>query len=82
MLKCLKTLRSHTDHARFLALCSADPVGQIARQEDIPSPYRYSPDWFVFDYGGTNVVIVETAHRKFQVFEVPVSMIQPVDTFY
>jgi hypothetical protein len=78
MLKCIKTLRSHVDHARFLAQCSAEPVGQIPCQADIPSPYRFSPTWLVYEHFNTPcVVIVETAHRKFQVFEVPPEMVQP-----
>lgn len=77
MLKCIKTIRSYTDHARYLAQCSEDPVGQIPRQTDIPSPYRYSPEWLVFDHNGIKVVIVEVAHRRFSVFEVPAGMIQP-----
>lgn len=70
---CIKTLHSHAAHARFLATCSDEPVGYIPRQKDIPSPYAYSPVHSVYmcKDGDRAVFIVETSHRKFQVFTVP-----------
>jgi hypothetical protein len=77
---CLQTLRSHSAHARFLAACSEQPVGYIPRQS-IPSPYAYSPVHPVYACMGKNVFIVETSHRKFQVFEVPTTeVVTDVDT--
>lgn len=81
MLKRIKRIDSHVGHARFLAKCSEDAVGFIPRQADIPSPYRSSPEWNVFKYetmeGQPFVVIVETAHKQFDVFEVPAAMVIP-----
>ena len=44
MLKVLKTMRSHTDHAKFLAVAehTGDYVAKV-QVADIPSPYSYSP---------------------------------------
>lgn len=79
MLKRLKRIRSHTGHAHFIAECDADAVGKIPRQVDIPSPYAYSPDWHVWFHEILgSVVIIETSHRCFDVFEVPRDMIEPI----
>jgi len=37
----------------------------------IPSPYSYSPTRRVLEYEGWNVIVVETAQRRFEVFVVP-----------
>ena len=66
----IKRLRSYAAHARFLAETS-DLVGEIERQADIPSPYRYSPTHAVYEWREKHVIIVETSHRCYDVFEVP-----------
>jgi hypothetical protein len=81
MLRRIKRIRSHTGHAQFLAQCDlcADGdclvVGFIPRQRDIESPYAYSPSWSVYRFQGKLVVVVETAHRRYDVFEVPPAML-------
>lgn len=92
----IKRINSHVGYARFLAECTQDPagdwarcIGVIPRQPDIPSPYRYSPEWNVYEwttpqrvhvkYGAQvtlAVVIIETAHKQYDVFAVPASMVQ------
>lgn len=66
----LRTIPSHTGHGRFLAECSWDPIAEIERQSDIPSPYAYAPTHSVYDWHGRAVFIVETKHRHYVVFEV------------
>lgn len=70
--KALHTIRSHSGLARFMAGLENDGkiVGYIARQAMIPSPYAYSPVHNVYECGGRNVIIVETKHRNYEVFEV------------
>lgn len=69
MLKRIKRITSHSGHARFLAQC--EEIGHIKRIEGIPSPYHYAPVWTVYAYGERRVIIRETAHRQFDVFELP-----------
>lgn len=69
-VKKIKTITSYAGHARFLAECAEEPAGRIDRIPEIPSPYAYSPDWTVWDWNGTPVVIVETSHRRYEVFKV------------
>ena len=77
-LQRVKRIRSHTGHARFLAECSEEPIGHIARRDDIPSPYAYSPDWPVWDHPTRGPVLIrETSHRCFDVFSVPRDLIRP-----
>lgn len=77
MPKPLKTIRSHVGHARFLAECDQDDQGEIVvvrevpRQEDIPSPYAYSPEWQVYRWKGREVIVRETSHRCYMVFAAP-----------
>jgi hypothetical protein len=72
----MKIITSHTGKARYLAECEEEPIGFIDRREDIPSPYAYSPAWTVWRHGGLPVVIVETAHKRYEVFLVPLEMIK------
>lgn len=75
MLNRIKRIRSHVGHSRFLAEC-ADTHYIIPRQADIPSPYRYSPDHQVYGYKDGYIIIVETAHRCFDVFAVPPELLR------
>lgn len=74
----VRVLPSYAAHARFLAETSEAPMGEIPRVASIPSPYAYSPTHMVWDWQGTPIIIVETAHRRYEVFHV-VGPIQPVD---
>lgn len=77
MLKRIKRLRSYSEHARYMAHVSRKPIGVIDRQEDIPSPYAYSAEWSVWKHDdGKAVIVRETAHRQYDVFEVPQEMIR------
>lgn len=75
MLKRIKRITSHSGHARFLAECEEEPAGEIPRQYDIPSPYSYAYIWPVYQRMGKLVLIRETAHKQFDVFEVPRSLL-------
>ena len=72
-LHCVRTIRSHAGHARWLAETDPRPVAWLARVqvEEIPSPYAYSPSVPILDWHGRAVVCFETHHRCYQVFEVP-----------
>jgi hypothetical protein len=76
MLDRIKRIHSYTGKARYLAECDDTPF-VIARQADIPSPYAYSPDHVVYAYKGIqHVIIVETAHKRYDVFAVPSTLLQ------
>jgi hypothetical protein len=74
----LRTERSHTGHARMIATVGEEPVGYIRRSDaaDIPSPYAYSAVWNVYrrESDGKQVLIKETSHRCFKMYEVPASV--------
>lgn len=74
-LKRIKVIGSHTGVARFFAEASEESIGSIAARPEIPSPYRYSPEWAVWEWQGRKVVIVEVAHRRYEVFEVPAELV-------
>lgn len=76
----LKTERTHTGHGRLLDLVGPR-TGYIERQAHIPSPYRYSPEWFVYDYKGCKVVLCETAHRTFRIIEVDAAKVYTTSKF-
>ena len=65
--KRIKRIRSHTGHAQFLSEC--EDAGTMPRRNDIPSPYAYSPEWPVYLWRGRRVLIRETSHKCFDVFE-------------
>lgn len=78
----IRRIKSHAGLARFLAneltpsksngdLDWPIVVGYIPRQRDIPSPYAYSPTHVVNDWTGRPIIIVETAHKQYDVFLVP-----------
>ena len=69
-VKRVKVLPGYAAHARFLADVSEDPIGSIPRQAQIPSPYAYSPTHTVWSWDGRPIIIVETRHRRYEVFTV------------
>ena len=76
-MKRLRVITSHAGHARYLAGAAENPVGTIARQADIPSPYAYSSTHAVWRHATDGaVIIVETRHRRYEVFAVPAGMIE------
>ena len=69
-MKRIKRITSHAGHARYLATVK-ETGREIPRITEIPSPYAYSETHVVYqDANGRDVIIVETFHRRFDVFEV------------
>ena len=69
-MKRLLRITSHAGHARYLATLPDGFAGFIART-DIPSPYASGPSHA--DYADPKrgpVIIVETAHKRYDVFAV------------
>ena len=68
----IKTITGYAGHARWLAeMPEADwNVGTIPRQTQIPSPYAYSPTHTVARWKGQAVIVVETRHRRYEIFRV------------
>lgn len=80
MLRRIKRIRSYAGHARYLCDVSEEPIGEIPRQRDIPSPYAFGPTHIVWQHIERGpIVIVETAHRCYDVFAVPAEMIVPLE---
>ena len=67
------TLNSYRAHARFLAECGPELVGYIPRTTiNVKTPYYASPTLAVEYYQASHaVVILETAHRRWEVYELP-----------
>lgn len=75
----LLRLSSHAAHARYLAELPDDPCGWIAWPRDIPSPFACGPSKAVWsDPKRGPVVVIETAHRTFDVYAVT-GTIYPTD---
>lgn len=68
----IKTIRSHAGLGRFMAECSEEPVAEVPRISNIRSPYAFGPTHPAWDWKGRKVIVVETAHRQYEVFEVEV----------
>ena len=73
----IKRITSHVGHGRYLMdeligdNDGAIPIGEIPRIPQIPSPYVFSPRHLVFAHRkGGMVIIVETAHKQYDVFKV------------
>ena len=75
-MKRIKVIIGYAASARFHANVSETPIGYIPRQP-IPSPYSYGPSHVVWNWTGRPIIIVETRHRRYEVFAVPPSMIEP-----
>ena len=80
-LKRIKTITSHAGLARFYAECDdageGKAIAYLARCqiEEIPSPYRYSPTVTIGLWNGKRVVVFETRHRHYEIFEVPANFL-------
>jgi len=74
-MKRLKTIKSYTGHARFIAE-TIPTRSYLARCqiEHIPSPYRYSPSVEILLWKGRDVVWFETRHRNYEVYQIPANM--------
>jgi len=67
----IKRITSHVGLSRYMDTLRAT-ANVIARIPEIPSPYAYSPDHVVYrDEEGRLVFIVETAHKRYDIFLVP-----------
>jgi len=66
----IKVVTGYAAYARFLAEVSEDPIGTIDRRSEIPSPYAFSQDHPVWDWNGVQIIVVETRHRRYEVFRV------------
>jgi hypothetical protein len=80
-LRKIKTITSHAGHARFLAETDKGIVGEVARSVVPAEPYRFSLTKQVLSWRGRSVVVLETSHRRFEVFEVPSAAIMAVTPF-
>lgn len=76
----VKVITSHVGLARFLSEVSEEPIGEIPRREDIPSPYSYSPSWPVWQWGERRIIWSETRHKRYEVFDVSGLPVLPLGT--
>ena len=67
----LKRITTYRGHAQFLAELEQYGIGTIPRQPEISSPYAYSPTHTVHVWHHSRVFLVGTAHKQYDVFEVP-----------
>jgi hypothetical protein len=66
----LKTLTGYQALYCWYRETSDEPIGYIVRQTNIPSPYAYSPTHNVHDWNGKKVIVVETKHRHYEVYDI------------
>lgn len=72
-MKRVRRITAHVDHYRFRDefLHGGVPIGYVVHPAGIITPYSHSPSRTVYDhpkYGP--VIILETAHKRFDVFSV------------
>ena len=75
-MKRIKVITGYSKDAQFWAQVGKH-IGYIPRQ--IKTPYAYSPVHEVILWNNKPVVHAETAHRRYEVFEVPESMIKKTE---
>ena len=78
-MKRIKTITSHVGVFRWLlSETSGDPIAWQARCQanGIPSPYAFGPTKAVYDWNGRAVVYFEVRHKRFEIYEVPASMMR------
>ncbi len=71
MFSKIKRITSHVGVSRYLSGCR-ETSRRIPRIPEIPSPYAYSPEHVLYvDSKGRDVFVVETAHKRYDVFLSP-----------
>lgn len=71
MFNRIKRINSHVGVSRYLSGCKITSK-RIPRVREIPSPYAFSPDHTLYiDDKGREVFIVETMHKRYDVFLSP-----------
>jgi hypothetical protein len=70
-LQRIKRIKSYSGLAQYMAEeLTGDPVGEIPKQ--VSSPYASGPTNMVYQTNdGKHVIIVETSHKQYDIFEVP-----------
>lgn len=72
----VKVITSHTGLARFMAELSEEPVGEVPSSMLPDARYSFSPVRQVWARGNAFVAIIETSHRRYEVFHVPADVVQ------
>ena len=78
----IKRINSHAGYGRFCE-DSGEFIGEIPRSsvtfngDKIPSPFSCGLTWAISEFDGMRVFVVETDHRRYDVFEIPEGF--PVD---
>jgi hypothetical protein len=77
-MKKVKTISSHVGVFRYLRECYSRHVGYIPRQREIRSPYAWGPTHIIWKHKTTGryVFIVETSHKRYEVYETPRDLIK------
>lgn len=71
----IKRITSHVGLSRYMDTLR-NTENTIPRQANIPSPYAYSPTHQVYRTAeGFLIFIVETAHKDYDVFQVPAGVL-------
>mgnify|MGYP001584742245 CR=1 FL=1 len=88
-LRKIRTITSHVGISRFYAECDERPAGMILDSHrvahGIRSPYACGPDWTVWTWNmpatgqAVPVVIFETSHKRYEVFQVLHGVTLPVE---
>lgn len=78
----LTTLVGYSALARYMARLPEDPLGEIPCTREYPAArYSFGPSYTVYGSPmGVGVVLIETAHRRFEVWTVDPASVQPLGT--
>jgi hypothetical protein len=75
----VRTIKSHIGVTRFYMECAEDAIGWVNVPREIPQPYAFGAKpvsmWEREGKPAQPVVVVEVAHKVYQVFTVPKDLI-------
>jgi len=78
-MKRILTINSYFRLGMFMANIEG-PIGEILRNNELPSPYAYSQTHNVYlTTAADKVIIVETKHRHFEVFKLDNEIVLPLE---
>jgi hypothetical protein len=76
----VRTIKSHVGVTRFYMECAEDAIGWVDVPREIPQPYAFGSKpvslWQPSNRPAQPVVVVEVAHKRYEVYTVPKHLIQ------
>lgn len=68
-MKRVKVINGYTALSNWINF-EAKQTGKTIARTNLPSPYSYSPTHIVYSYKNQDVILVETRHRRYEVYAI------------